>query len=186
MAAEGLQSRVDDPMADALLGQGLRVLLDWLPQLVAAPAAAEPRMRLMLGALMAGQGSEFSGGGLAQTIAHAAGPSSTVSNGVLEAILLPHTLAYNLAGDPSAFDAIAGHLGLRALGAHAPIPPEVVLSAITDVLEQVQVPSALRQVGIGETDFPGITAQVLEDWFISQVPRPPDRHDVDKLLRAAW
>jgi len=186
MAAEGLQSRADDPMADALLGQGLRVLLDWLPRLVTAPAAPEPRMRLMLGALMAGQGSEFSGGGLAQTLAHAAGPMSTVSNGVLEAILLPHTLGYNLAGDPGAFDAIAVHLGLRALGAHTPTEPELVLRAITDVLEQVRVPSALREVGIRETDIPAITAHVFEDWFISQVPRPAGRDDVEQLLRAAW
>jgi alcohol dehydrogenase class IV len=186
MAAEGLQSRRDDPMADALLGHGLRVLLEWLPELIARPDAGEPRMRLMLGALMAGQGSEFSGGGLAQTLAHAAGPLSTVSNGVLEAILLPHTLRYNLAGDPEALDAIAKHLGLSRLGHLGPVPSEPALRAIADVLERVQVPRRLRDVGIAETDIPTIAQHVLEDWFISQVPRTAKHDDIVGLLREAW
>jgi alcohol dehydrogenase class IV len=186
MAAEGLQSQLDDPLADALLGHGLRVLLEWLPGLASAPDVPEPRMRLMLGALMAGQGSDFSGGGLAQTIAHAAGPLSIVSNGVIEAILLPHTLRYNLAGDANALDGIAKHLGLLALGARGPADSQPVLSAIADVFERVQVPSGLRHVGIRDSDIAAITNHALEDWFISQVPRSAGYDDVAQLLHAAW
>ena len=186
MAAEGLQARIEDPLADALLGQGLRVLLEALPQMAASPDAPEPRMRIMLGALLAGQGSEFSGGGLAQTLAHAAGPWSTVSNGVLEAILLPHTLTYNLGADPTAFDAIASHLGLRRLGEQVPTAPEPVLAMLASMFGQLQVPSHLRDVGIQASDIPAITAHVLDDWFISQVPRPAGHDEVSELFRAAW
>jgi alcohol dehydrogenase class IV len=186
MAAEGLQSSVDDPMADALLGSGLRVLLDWLPPFMESPDVAEPRMRIMLAALMAGQGSNFTGGGLAQTLAHAAGPLSAVSNGVLEATLLPHTLQYNLDGDPTALDSIADHLGLRHVSDRQPVAPEPVLRTIAEVLQHVRVPKRLRDAGIDREQLPTIVDHVLDDWFISQVPRPAGRQDIADLLQAAW
>ena len=93
MAVESLQASVD-PLADALLVHGLRKLARWLPRLDAAPADAEPRLELMVGALLAGQGSDYVGGGLAQALAHTAGPRSSVSNGIVEGILLPHTMRF--------------------------------------------------------------------------------------------
>jgi alcohol dehydrogenase class IV len=95
MAVEGLQSDIEDPLAEALLTHALRMLAEWLPRLRSAPDDPEPRMRLMLAALLCGQGSDYVGGGLAQALSHAAGPRSSTSNGIVEALLLPYTMRYN-------------------------------------------------------------------------------------------
>lgn len=95
MAVESLQASPDDPLAEALLVHALRILVQWLPRLAAAPDDAEPRLRLMLAALLCGQGSDYVGGGLAQALSHAAGPRSSVANGVIETLLLPHTMRFN-------------------------------------------------------------------------------------------
>ncbi|KWX56987.1 alcohol dehydrogenase, partial [Mycobacterium sp. NAZ190054] len=95
MAVDGLQADADDPLADALLSHALRMLVQWLPRLNADPDAPEPRLRLMLAALLSGQGSDYVGAGLAQALSHAVGPRTSTSNGVVEAMLLPHTMRYN-------------------------------------------------------------------------------------------
>lgn len=42
----------------------------------------------MLAARLSGQGSDYTGGGMAQALAHAAGPRSSIPSGVIEALLL--------------------------------------------------------------------------------------------------
>ena len=86
-AVEGLQSRPIDPLADALLSQALRTTSAWLPRAEADPEDPQPRLYLMLAALMSGQGSDYTGGGLAQALSHAIGPRSSAANGVVEAVL---------------------------------------------------------------------------------------------------
>ena len=57
----------------------------------------------MLAALLCGQGSDYVGGGLAQALSYAAGPRSSVANGVVEALLVPHTMRFTgcRVGDPA-------------------------------------------------------------------------------------
>jgi alcohol dehydrogenase class IV len=76
-----------DHLVEALLTHALRILCQWLPRLGCAPDEPEPRVRLMLAARLSGQGSDYTGG-LAQALAHAAGPRSSVPSGVIEALLL--------------------------------------------------------------------------------------------------
>jgi alcohol dehydrogenase class IV len=64
------------------------MLCQWLPRLDCAPDEPEPRVRLMLAARLSGQGSDYTGGGLGQALAHAAGPRSAVPSGVIGALLL--------------------------------------------------------------------------------------------------
>ncbi|WP_049746132.1 iron-containing alcohol dehydrogenase family protein [Mycolicibacterium goodii] len=95
MAVEGLQSRGVDPLADALLCHALRTVIEWLPRLQEDPDESQPRLNLMLAALMSGQGSDYTGGGLAQALSHAVGPRSSAPNGVVEALLLPYAMHLN-------------------------------------------------------------------------------------------
>ena len=116
MAVEGLQAGIDDPLAEALLAHAARILAEWLPRLSDAPDDPEPRLRLMIGALLCGQGSDYVGGGLAQALSHAAGPRSNTSNGVVEAMLLPHTMRYNEPVTGPTFSRIAEALGAATHG----------------------------------------------------------------------
>jgi hypothetical protein len=52
----------------------------------------------MLAALLCGQGSDYVGGGLAQALSHAAGPRSSIANGVVEALLGLEASGQRLAG----------------------------------------------------------------------------------------
>ncbi|MHB8695512.1 MAG: iron-containing alcohol dehydrogenase family protein [Solirubrobacteraceae bacterium] len=184
MAVEALQADVDDPLADALLSQALRMAAEWLPRLIEAPDDPEPRMRLMLAALLCGQGTDYVGGGLAQALSHAAGPRSSTSNSTVEALLLPHTMRYNAPVVGERLAAVATALGAR-VGADL-TPSAVAIDAVEDVLGSVGVPTRLRDVGIGLDDLGEVVSHAMDDWSITRIPRSVTQGDLQELLLAAW
>jgi alcohol dehydrogenase class IV len=180
MAIEGLQSRNVDPLADALLSHALRTVVRWLPLLHEDPDSAQPRLHLMLAALMSGQGSDHSGGGLAQALAHAIGPRAHAPNGVVEALLLPHVTRFNsdVIGDRVA--GIADVLGL------ADDRPETVVNEIERLRTVFDAPTRLRDIGVDEAVLAEAADHAMDDWAITTGPRPPDRDDILELLSKAF
>jgi alcohol dehydrogenase class IV len=185
MAVEGLQSGSDDPLAAALLAYALRMLAEWLPRLAGEPGAAEPRLRAMLAALLAGQGSDYTGGGLAQALSHVAGPRSTTANGVVEALLLPAVMRYNTPVTAARLAAVTQVMAPSAAGAGAS-HGDLAAAAVESFLRRLGVPSRLRDAGVAREAIPEIVAHTLDDWVITQIPRPVTREDLHALLAAAW
>jgi alcohol dehydrogenase class IV len=184
MAVESLQACTDDPLAEALLVHALRMLAQWLPQLHTAPDHAEPRLQLMLAALLCGQGSDHVGGGLAQALSHAAGPRSSVSNGVVEALLLPHTMRYNAPVSGPGLALIAESLDTRSVTEPAANKRAVI--AVERFLASLAVPVRLRDVGISRAALAEVADHAMDDWAITRVPRRVERPELDGLLHAAW
>lgn len=178
-AVDGLQSANVDPLAEALLSHSLRMLLTWLPRAVAEPDRAGPRLQLMAAALLSGQGSDFVGSGLAASISHALGPKAASSNGVVEALLLPHTIRYNQPVTRERLTDIAAHIGDDTSA-------DAVLNAVHQLLDAVASPRRLRDIGISPAVFDEVIEHVADDWFTTQVPRPADRVQLLELLTAAW
>jgi alcohol dehydrogenase class IV len=184
MAVESLQAGLDDPLADALLEHALGMLAEWLPRLRAAPTDPEPRLRLMLAALLCGQGSDYVGGGLAQALSHAVGPRSSVGNGVVEAVLLPHAMRYAAPATKDRLGLVAGILDRP--GRPSGAADERAIGAVARFLGEVGVPGRLRDVGVARDDLPAVTALAMDDWSITRVPRPVTHSAVADLLAAAW
>jgi len=184
MAVEGLQSPLDDPLAEALLAHAARMLAESLPRLRQAPRDAGPRLRLMLAALLSGQGSDYTGGGLAQAISHAAGPRSSTANGVVEALLLPHAMRWN---------APVTEAGLRRVASTlVAAPPDgaslagIAVAAVERVLAEAEVPARLRDTGLARDALPEVVGHTLNDWALTRVPRQVGHDDLMDLLNAAW
>jgi len=184
MAVEGLQVASDDPLAEAALTQALRMLARWLPRLADDDPAGGVRLRLMSAALLSGRGSEFTGGGLAQALSHAAGPRSAVPNGVVEALLLPHVVRFNA-------DVTGPRLGLVAecltpVTSGAAAAPERVATGVAGLLDALGLPRRLREAGLHRDALPHVVDHTLDDWFITRVPRPADRAQLEEILRQAY
>lgn len=181
MTVEGLQSDLDDPLTDALLVHAARLLATLAPRVEGAPDDTDLRLRLMLAALMSGQGSDFTGGGLAQALSHAAGPRSSTSNGAVEAILLGHAIRHNAPASPGSIAKIADALDLRS---DRPTV-ELVVAAVRAVTRSLGVPDDLRSVDIHEDQLPEIVDHAMDDWALTRVPRPVTASDVLAILEGA-
>lgn len=96
----------------------------------------------MLAAIMSGQGSDHTGGGLAQALSHAIGPRSSAPNGVVEALLLPHAMRFNASVVPGRIAAIGEYLGLTDAD------PEAVVAEVERLLDVFEAPRRLQDIGV--------------------------------------
>ena len=173
LASEGLMSRAGDPISDALLMHALRLLALHL----GGEDLDDPlgRGEMVLAAVMCGQGTDHTGAGITTVLGHAIGARFHVENGVANAIVLPHALRFN--GE-------AARAGLRKIAAAFGSEPHVALGAILDRLE---VPRRLRDVGVPREALSGIAASAMGDWFLRGNPRPVhSATELQAVLEDAW
>jgi alcohol dehydrogenase class IV len=183
MAVESLQANTHNPIADALLTHTITLIDENLPAALDDPSDQDARLRLMTAALLAGQGTDAVGGGLAQALAHSIGPRSRAANGIVEAVLLPHTIRFNDVQDSLRIDRIAAALGSRQAGQHS---VAAVADLVAGRLVDLQSPLRLRDIVERRSDLDEAAEHAMNDWAITQVPRPVTLADVHRLLDAAW
>jgi alcohol dehydrogenase class IV len=185
MAIQGLESARREPLADAMLLHAIRLMTRRLPELAQPTSSVDGRGELMLAALLAGQGTDYTGLGLAAALGHTIGARFSVGNGLVNAIVLPHTIRFNA---PATGDRLED--ALAAL--RTPIEEtresltEGVIRSCSRLFEPLGIPRRLRDVGVGESDLPLIAEDVKGDWFLSQNPREVELPDLVGLLSAAW
>lgn len=182
MAVEGLESEASDPLSDAMLMHALRLLGGALPLLPGNQANASVRSDLMLAAVLCGQGTDQAGGGIASVLAHAIGARCEVENGLLNAILLPHTMRFNAPATRSRISKVASSLGGsdRATGEDAAARVETFLADLPG-------PRRLRDAGVPREALLEIASAAFDDWFLQRNPRPvTDQETLTDLLQTAW
>jgi alcohol dehydrogenase class IV len=180
-AVEALEAPRCDPFSEALLMQALRLISRGLAADLAADAAT--RERLVAAAILCGRGTEQGGTGLASVLAHAIGKRTHVANGIVNAIVLPHTMRFNAPVTGARASALLDALGLSTMSA----PGRLTSEHVQDLLRRVQAPSRLREIGVGQEDLAGIAAAAMSDWSISRNPQPVEGVDtLLDLLRQAW
>lgn len=184
MAVQGLESKSGQPLADASLMHALRLLARNLESLVRQPDDAETRMQLMLGALLAGQGTDYAPPGLASALAHAIGARLDLDNGVLSGLLLPHAMRFNAAATRERAGGIAEALGLST---SADTAQAVAIEFVEALLDRLALPRRLRDLDVPEATLPELAEIAARDWFLHQNPRPVrDAAEIAALLAAAW
>lgn len=183
MSIEGLQASFGDQITVALLAHALRILKVSLVQIRAEPDNPEPRLQSMVAALLSGQGSDFTGGGLAQVLSHAVGPHSSVSNGVIEAMLLASTMRYNA---PATIDGLALVSDVMSPCSTSGGALARCIAEVDVLLGHLDVPKRLRDVGVAYDAIPKIIEHALQDWALGRVPRRAGDEELTLLLDEAW
>lgn len=180
MAVQGVESTRGNPLADAPLLHALRLLARELRALAREPDDAETRGQLMLGALLAGEGSDYAPPGLATALAHCIGARLSLDNGVSSAVLLPHAMRYNAEASGKRLEQVGEALGITGGAARA-------IDATERLLTDLALPRTLREIGVPQTALPQLAEDAMGDWFLHQNPRRiDDSADILALLRAAW
>ena len=171
---QGLESLRGDPLADALLIHGVRLITRALP-LAEQVADPLPRRDLVLAAQLIGQGTDFAGAGLVSALGHVIGARFKCGNGHAKAVLLPHALAFNAPATTAKAPILADGLG----SVHA-------AAACRALFATLGVPARLGALGVSPEALPVIADDALADWFLTQNPRPVARDDLLAILEAAW
>ena len=178
LAIEGLLSRSGDPIADALLMHAVRLLVSRLPQ-IATSDDSSVRSDLMLASILAGQGSDYTGAGMAIPLGHAVGAKFQVDNGITDAIVLPHVMRFNASAATAGFEKLAAALALAS--------PSAVVPTIEALFAKLNVPRRLRDIGVNQASIAELAAVTMDDWFLKSNPRRVESAmEVQRLLGEAW
>jgi alcohol dehydrogenase class IV len=185
-AVEALESPKCDPISEAMLLHSLRLIAQHIDRL--SPEDIPARERLALAAVLCGRGTEQSGGGLASVLSHAIGHRSKVANGIVNAIVLPHTMRFNAPATLHSSRRIAEGLQIGStLGSSQRNESASAVDFLETLLGKLHIPRRLRDIGVVQDDLAQIADAAISDWFISRNPhRVSSADEVQAILKAAW
>jgi maleylacetate reductase len=178
-AAERLASLVIEPFTEAISIQALRLLARGLPRVRDNQADLQARLDCQMGMAiaMAGPGAGV-GVGASHAIGHVLGGHSGVAHGNTSCVLLPSVMRWNRSANEARQKSISEGLGRPGLDAG---------TALAELVERLQLPRRLREVGIRREDFPTIAEKVMHDFTIRSNPRPVTvPGEVIDILELAW
>jgi alcohol dehydrogenase class IV len=170
------------PMADGLALTALGLIDEALATAFAEPANLEARSKMLVASAMACTALQ-KGLGAVHALAHPLGARYDAHHGMLNAVLLPHVLRFNLAAVGAQMAVLA-----QALRLEAGTPPgEAVLNWLEALRTRIKMPSSLRGMGVSvaEADIPALVADALRDPCALGNPVPLTARDLEQILRAA-
>jgi len=184
MAVEGLESESATPLSDASLMHALRLLSAHLPHAEVDPANVDARCQLVMAAILCGQGTDRAGGGILSVLGHAIGPRSKVANGIVNAVLLPHTMRFNARVTGARLGKVSEALGLHVRSGRE---LEDAGRALDALLSKLAIPRRLMDTGLSREAFSEVVQEALRDWFLQRNPRPVEgEQELLALLESAW
>jgi hypothetical protein len=164
-----------NPPADAIALDGLARAAPHLERAVADGHDREARWQMLMAA-MEGAMAFQKGLGAVHALAHPLGELH-LHHGTLNAILMPHVLAFN-----------ASHLGpkMQRLREALRLSPGVELpDFFTSLNRGLGLPSGLAELGVTASQIPLVARQAMEDSAHGTNPRPMQVEDYEKILTAA-
>jgi alcohol dehydrogenase class IV len=164
-----------NPPADAIALDGLQRLYAHIERAADDGSDREARWNMMMGAVE-GAICFQKGMGAVHSISHSLGALGH-HHGTLNAIMLPHVLAYNTAALAEKMPRMREAMGMPA-GADLP-------GAFVGLNRRLGLPAGLRALGVEESVFPAIAAASLLDNAHRTNPRALDGGDYMALLNAA-
>jgi 4-hydroxybutyrate dehydrogenase len=176
---ETLLSPRENPVAEAIALDGLSRGWAALPRAVADGRDGAARQDMMLASVEGGLAFQ-KGLGAVHSLSHALGghPRLALHHGTLNALFLPHVLRFNHDGCPAKMQAIADRLRLGR--------STDVADAFARRVEELGLPTRLRDLGLEETELEGLAPVALADHCTATNPRPLDVASCLELYRAAW
>ncbi|WP_201192478.1 maleylacetate reductase [Pseudomonas fluorescens] len=172
-AAEALYSQDANPLISQLAAQAIEALASSLPAIVRHPHELQARSQAQYGAWLAGTCLGVVGMSLHHKLCHVLGGSFDLPHAETHAAMLPHSMAYNAEAAPQAMATIAAALHTHT----APL-------GLFQLLESLNLPMGLKQLGMQESDLPHALELTLRDAYWS--PRPLEKNALRTLLHNAF
>ncbi len=166
------------PVTDALALEAIRLIGRALPIAYQESHNRQARAAMLYGSLLAGLALSNARLGGVHGMAHPLGHRFNIPHGVICGLLLPYVMAYNLHYSEEKYAHVARLLGYR--------DATEGVDGVRRMLESIQVPLRLRDVGVDREAFPVIVEESLPSGSLKHNPRPLAAEDVMAILEAAW
>ncbi len=178
-AVETLCSIGSQPLFEAAARKALELLVPALARTHRDPADLDARLDSMLGVWMSLVGGQAGAPmGASHGIGHVLGGTAGVPHGFTSCIMLPHVLRWNKSVNADRQALVAAAFGQPGADAG---------DLVADLVRRLELPSTLREVGVGREQLSLIARNSMHDRWIPTNPRPiAGPEDVLHLLEQAW
>ncbi|HMO57061.1 MAG TPA: iron-containing alcohol dehydrogenase [Roseiflexaceae bacterium] len=187
-AIEAFVGSNTNPLTDTLSLQAIDMIANNLRAATYSGDDLDARGAMLIASCIAGLSFSGSGGslGIVHALAHAIGGSFDLHHGTLNAILLPHGMAFNAGVAPNRFARIARTLGVNAGGRDEQSVIDDGIAAVRAIAEDCRLPLRLRDIELPETALPAIAEIAISDAAIFTNPRTATYEETLALLHTAW
>ncbi|MCY4414865.1 MAG: iron-containing alcohol dehydrogenase family protein [Chloroflexi bacterium] len=184
IAIETVYSTGRNPIGDGMALHAIRLLFENLPK--CKDGDIDTLLTTKTACAMASLAS-FGGLGLNTATCHHVGGLYDVPHGEANAILLPHTMRYNLDACADRQRMIAEAIGV----ANSIMTDEeaglAAADAVDELCRDLELPRTLREVGVPEDGLEYIATATLQDRSLSTNPKPViDAGPIIEVLQAAY
>ncbi|MGV8872814.1 MAG: maleylacetate reductase [Rhodococcus sp. (in: high G+C Gram-positive bacteria)] len=159
-AVEALYSSNGSPLISLMAEESIRSIATALPIVHAERESKVGRADLLRGSWMAGTCLGSVSMGLHHKLCHTLGGALDLPHSDTHTVLLPHVMALNLSAHSAAYDAVC-----RALGVG-----DDPAGALWDLVNAVEGPTSLRELGVDEDDLLDIAATAVSAPYPNPVP----------------
>jgi maleylacetate reductase len=172
---EALYGPGHNPVTSLMAVEGIRAIAAALPVAIADPGDLGARGDLLYGAWLAGACLGATGTALHHKVCHALGGTYDLVHGEVNAVILPHAVAFNTPGAPDDMRRVAGALG-AADGDAA--------GALHDLAVAIGAPTDLGAIGMPYDGLDEAAVRAAADTAVN--PVPVDTAAVRAMLEQAW
>ena len=174
-ALEAYTSRIENPPADTLAAESVKIILDSMES--SAEGDQEARERMHTANMMAAMAFSNARLGICHAVAHQIGGRFNVPHGLINGVLLPYSVVFNREATER-YEALERYLGLEKGTLH---------SALLDLNESLGIPTDLRFLGEKFMDMISTIAEGSAASSLMKVnPRQADVKEIEDFLRMAW
>lgn len=174
-AVETLYASNANPITSMLALEGTKALAEALPAIVKHPEARESRERALYGAWLCGTCLGSAIVGLHHKLCHILGGSFGLPHAETHTIILAHALSYNAPAIPEQ---------MKQLAMILPGSEGDALNGLNLLLEKLQAPGALRDLGMEESDIDKAVDLAMGNQYPN--PRALEKEPLRELIRRAW
>jgi maleylacetate reductase len=138
-SVEALYGPSTNPVTTLMAGESIRAIASALVVLAREPRDLEARTQLLYGAYLAGAAFAVVGIALHHKVCHVLGGTFGLVHGEVNAVMLPHVVAFNAPGAPDAIARVAAALDV-----------DDAACGLFDLAASVGAPTSLAQLGMPE------------------------------------
>lgn len=184
IAIETVYSTGSNPIGDGMALHAIRLLFQNLPH--CKDGDIDTLLATKTACAMASLGS-FGGLGLNTATCHHVGGLYDVPHGEANAILLPHSMRYNLDACADRQRLIAEAIGVASSSMTDEEAGLAAADAVDELCRELELPRTLREVGVPEDGLEYIATATLKDRSLSTNPKQVvDAGPIMEVLRAAY
>ncbi|MCG6930619.1 MAG: iron-containing alcohol dehydrogenase [Desulfofustis sp.] len=177
-AIEAFVSTGATPMSDQWARKAIGLIGRYLPVACAKGSNREARYQLCMAALLSGLAFTNAGLGAVHALAYPLGTEYHMTHGRTNAIMLPHVMKFNLAGNPSKYRRIADLLGKDTDGLSDLSGARLSLDAVLDLLAAINVSCVIGDYRIPDSDLDLLVSGAMKQQRLF-VPNPRDLSEDD-------